>query len=167
MGHDAYDEAMRNRKYNPPGSDTMPSKSKLKVKRIKEQQYAKDEKAATDFMERSVMCAEVTLPGPVARSIARYISNLQQESDNDLSGIIAMSEELMKTSGQLVEQNAKYKADLAAMTERYNQMVADMANGAETATNLAACRMEGERDAARTEADALRKEVDALKARKV
>lgn len=96
----------------------MPSKRKLKVKRIKEQQYAKDEKAATDFMERSVMCAEVTLPGPVARSIARYISNLQQESDNDLSGIIAMSEELMETSGQLVEQNAKYKADLAAMTER-------------------------------------------------
>jgi hypothetical protein len=50
-------------------------------------QDASDEVAAHDFMARSVMCAEVTLTGATARSIARYISNLEVESDNDLAGV--------------------------------------------------------------------------------
>ena len=73
------------------------------------QQDAADEAAAHDFMDRSVMCAEVTLTGATARSIARYISNLEVESDNDLAGVQALCKELMATSEALVKQNAELK----------------------------------------------------------
>ena len=76
------------------------------------QQDAADESAAHDFMERSVMCAEVTLTGATARAISRYISNLEVESDNDLAGVQALAKELMATSEALVKQNAGLKASL-------------------------------------------------------
>ena len=74
-----------------------------------QQQDAFDEAAAHALMERSVMCDEVTLTGATARSIARYISNLEVESDNDLAGVQALSKELMATSEELVKQNAELK----------------------------------------------------------
>lgn len=77
------------------------------------QQDDKDEAAAHDFMERSVMCAEVTLTGATARAIARYISNLEVESDNDLAEIQALCKELMGTSEALVKQNANLKTIIA------------------------------------------------------
>lgn len=78
MGHDAYDEAVRNRRYNPDERHTNPMNNNQESNTADAIEDC--ERRAHAFISRSETAEEVTLPGWLARKISAYILFLEDRS---------------------------------------------------------------------------------------
>lgn len=76
MGHDAYDEAVRNRGARRNPSDPIAYDHAMDDRHNREKQAAF---AAHNFQNRSQDAEAVTLPGDIARLICEHIDSLEHE----------------------------------------------------------------------------------------